>query len=124
MKVIPHLDYQQFRRIQRLVHQCCNNDNGDCLLLDNGWETCICVQSISWSLICKYFRAAVLPLDRELETALLYKKGSKPCCRCGALFRPRSNRGKYCPDCAAIVRRQQKAESERRRRTERGQLEV
>ena len=83
---IPHLTYQQFRTVQRLVHECCNNDNGNCLLLDDGWEPCVCVQSISRSLICKYFRAAVLPLDRELETALLYKRDSKPCCRCGALF--------------------------------------
>ena len=119
---IAYLTYQQFRTVQRLVHECCNNDNGNCLLLDNGWEPCICVQSISRSLVCKYFRAAVLPLDRDLETALRYKKKSKPSCRCGALFRPRSNRGKYCPDCAVIVHRQQKAKSERRRRAERGQL--
>ncbi|WP_363323766.1 cysteine-rich VLP protein [uncultured Oscillibacter sp.] len=119
---IPHLRYQQFRTVQRLVHQCCNNVDGNCLLLDDGWEPCVCVQSISRSLVCKYFRAAVLPLDRELETVLLYKKDSKPCCRCGVLFRPGSNRGKYCPGCAAAVHRQQKAESERRRRAERGQL--
>lgn len=121
---IPHLDYQQFRAVQRLVHECCNNDAGNCLLLDDGWELCVCVQSISRSLVCKYFRAAVLPLDRELETALLYKKESRRCCQCRALFRPRSNRGKYCPDCAAAVHLQQKAESERRRRAERGQLEA
>ena len=119
---IPHLTYQQFRTVQRLVHQCCNNIDGNCLLLDDGWEPCVCVQSISRSLICKYFRAAVLPLDRELETALLYKRDSKRCCRCGALVLPRSNRGKYCTDCAVAVHRQQKADSERRRRAERGQL--
>ena len=119
---IPHMDYRQYQRIRGLVHQCCNNVDGNCLLLDDGWEPCVCVQSISWSLVCKYFRAAVLPLDRKLETALLYKKGSKRCCQCGALFRPGSNRGKYCPDCAVIIHRQQKAESERRRRAERGQL--
>ena len=119
---IPHMDYRQYQRIRGLVHQCCNNVDGNCLLLDDGWEPCVCVQSISRSLVCKYFRAAVLPLDRELETALLYKNKSKRCCQCGALFRPGSNRGKYCPDCAVIIHRQQKAESERRRRAERGQL--
>ena len=121
-KLIPHCDYHQFQRVQGLVHQCCNNIDGNCPLLDDGWESCVCVQSISRSLVCKYFRAAVLPLDRELETALLYKSKSKRCCQCGALFRPGSNRGKYCPNCAAVVHRQQKAESERRRRAERGQL--
>ena len=83
---IPHMDYRQYQRVQGLVHQCCNYVDGNCLLLDDGWEPCICVQSISRSLICKYFRAAVLPLDRELETALLYKRDSKRCCRCGAPF--------------------------------------
>lgn len=123
-KRLPHCDYHQFQRVQGLTRQCCNNDGGNCLLLDDGWEPCVCVQSISRSLVCKYFRAAVLPLDKELETALLYKNKSKRCCRCGALFLPRSNRGKYCPDCAAAVHRKQKAQSERRRRVERGQLEA
>ena len=121
-KLIPHCDYHQFQRVRGLVHQCCNNDGENCLLLDNGWELCVCVQSISQSLVCKYFQAAVLPLDRELETALLCKKESKHCCHCGTLFLPRSNRGKYYPDCAAVVHRQQKTVSERRRRAERGQL--
>ena len=122
-KTIPHLTYQQFLTVQRLVHECCNNDDGNCLLLDNGWEPCVCVQSISSSLICKYFRAAVLPLDREMEAALLHRKESKRCCECGAMFLPGSNRAKYCPNCAVKIHRRQKAESERRRRAERGQLE-
>ena len=63
----------------------------DVPLPDDGWKPCICVQSISRSLVCKYFRAAVLPLDRELETALLYKKESKHCCQCGALFHAQKN---------------------------------
>ena len=59
---IPHMTYQQYRTTRRLVHECCNYDCGNCLLLDNG-EECICPQSITYSLICKWFRAAVLPLD-------------------------------------------------------------
>ena len=78
---IPRLTYQQFRAVQRLVHECCNNDEGNCLLLDDGWEPCVCVQGISRSLVCKHFRAAVLPLDKELETALFYKRDRKRCCR-------------------------------------------
>ena len=113
---IPRLTYQQFRTVQRLVHQCCNNDYGNCLLLDDGWEPCVCVQSISRSLICKYFRAAALPLDRELEAILLHQRECKQCCECGAIFIPGSNRAKYCPDCAVKVHRRQKTESERRRR--------
>ena len=45
------------------------------------------------------------------------------CQGCGALFTPGSNRAKYCPECAPKVHRRQKAECERRRRVQRGQLE-
>ena len=51
----PYMDYQQCRAARRLVHECCNYDNGNCILLDNG-EPCVCVQSISYSLICRWFR--------------------------------------------------------------------
>ena len=56
---IPQMTYQQYRTARRLVHECCNYDCGNCLLLDNG-EECVCPQSITYSLICKWFRAAVL----------------------------------------------------------------
>ena len=56
--MIPHMNYQQYRTARRLVHSCCNYEGGNCLLLDNG-EECVCVQSITYSLICKWFRAAV-----------------------------------------------------------------
>ena len=59
---LPHMDYRQHRRARRLVHECCNYDEGNCLLLDDG-EPCVCVQSISLSLMCRWFRVAVLPLD-------------------------------------------------------------
>ena len=42
---LPHMDYRQHRRARRLVHECCNYDEGNCLLLDDG-EPCVCVQSI------------------------------------------------------------------------------
>ena len=67
---LPRMDYRQYRRARRLVHECCNYDEGNCLLLDDG-EPCVCVQSISLSLMCRWFRVAVLPLDGELATALL-----------------------------------------------------
>ena len=70
------MDYQQHRAARRLVHECCNYDNGNCILLDNG-EPCVCVQSISYSLICRWFRIAVLPLDGKLEAALLHRADRK-----------------------------------------------
>ena len=65
---IPVMDYRQYRRARKLVHECCNYIAGNCIALDDG-EECICVQSISYSLLCRWFRAAVLPQDKELETA-------------------------------------------------------
>lgn len=62
------------------------------------------------------FRVAVLPLDKGLETALLFRDEVKRCVTCGQPFRPGSNRAKYCPACAVQAHRRQKAASERRRR--------
>ena len=45
---LPRMDYRQHRRARRLVHECCNYDEGNCLLLDDG-EPCVCVQSISYA---------------------------------------------------------------------------
>ena len=73
---LPHMDYRQHRRARRLVHECCNYDEGNCLLLDDG-EPCVCVQSISFSLMCHWFRVAVLPLDGELAAALLCRGSRK-----------------------------------------------
>ena len=86
MKATPHspvpvMDYQQFRKMRRMVHSCCNYDGGNCLALDDG-EGCACVQSISYSLLCKWFRAAVLPMDRELEAALYHSLTAKRCAVC------------------------------------------
>ena len=62
---IPRMNYPQYRKARRLTHECCNYCNGNCLLLDDG-EECVCVQSISYSLLCRWFQAAVLPLDAAL----------------------------------------------------------
>ena len=120
MKATPHspvpvMDYQQFRKMRRMVHSCCNYDGGNCLALDDG-EECVCVQSISYSLLCKWFRDAVLPKDRELEAALYHRLAAKRCSVCGSLFFPGSNRAKYCPDCAGDIKQIQAAERKRKQR--------
>ena len=112
---IPVMDYRQYRRARRLVHECCNYDCGNCLALDDG-EECVCVQSISYSLLCRWFRAAVLPLDKELEAALFYRADRKRCSVCGAYFLPDSNRAKYCLDCAGRMKRIKAAERKRKQR--------
>lgn len=93
---IPVMDYRQYRRVRRLVHECCNYIDGNCIALDDG-EECVCVQSISYSLLCRWFRAAVLPQDKELETALFHRMNAKKCAVCGALFTPRFQPGQILP---------------------------
>ena len=115
------MTYSQYRRARKLVHQCCNYDGRNCLALDDG-EECVCVQSISYSLLWRWFRVAVLPLDESLEAALLRQKEQKRCTVCGQPFLPGSNRAKYCKSCAAIVHRRQKTASDRKRRAAYGQL--
>lgn len=102
-------------QIKRLTHECCNYDRGNCLMLDCG-EMCVCVQSISFSLLCLWFRRAVLPLDRELEGLLLHRQSLKRCILCGALFLPGSNRAQYCPKCAAMMKKSKAAQRKKKQR--------
>ena len=108
---------KQARRVWRLVKLCCNNIDGNSLLLDDG-EPCVCPQSIAYTVLCRYFRRAVLPLDPSLETEIFHPKGMRRCTVCGESFIAGSGRSKYCPDCAAEVHRKQKASYARRKRSE------
>ena len=72
---IPRMSYPQYRKARRLTHECCNYCNGNCLLLDDG-EECVCVQSISYSLLCRWFKVAVLPLDAALYTEIMERSAA------------------------------------------------
>ena len=74
------------------------------------------VEAISYSLLCRWFRTAILPQDKELETALFHRLNAKKCAVCGALFTPGSNRAKYCPECAARMKRINAAKRKRKQR--------
>ena len=55
MDEIKRLTPAQRARCNRLIRRlCANYDGGNCLPLDDG-EGCVCVQTISYSLLCKYF---------------------------------------------------------------------
>ena len=114
---LPRMAPAQHRRANALIRwECCNYADGDCIALDDG-NACACPQKISCSVCCKWFRWAVLPLDGTLEAEIFRDKDLKRCAVCGRVFVPKSNRAKYCPDCAARVHRRQKTESERKRRS-------
>ena len=117
--MILHMNYQQYRTARRLVHSCSNYDGGCCLLLDNG-ETCVCPQSITYSLVCRWFRAAVLPLDTGLYAALFPNPsiGQRRCRECKELFVPPKHNTLYCPVYAANRVKRSKRRWARKKRAE------
>lgn len=80
----------QLRSVRGLTKRCCNFSDGDCLLLDG-----VCPQYISRSLICRWFRRAVLPQQPKLEQAILSPKKLRRCEVCGTGILARSGRTKY-----------------------------
>ena len=85
MDEIKRLTPAQRARCNRLIRRlCANYDGGNCMPLDDG-EGCVCVQMISYSLLCKYFRRAVLPADKVL-CADIYRQRTRRCDRCGRPF--------------------------------------
>ena len=113
MADLPRMDDRQFRHAKKLIRRlCANYDGGSCLPLDDG-DLCPCPQMISPTLICKYFRAAVLPDDRKLYAAIMEQKPVRSCCVCGAPIVSLSNAAKYCPACAIRERRRKDAERKR-----------
>ena len=63
----------QLRSVRGLTKRCCNFLDGDCLLLDG-----VCPQHISRSLLCRWFRRAVLPQQPKLEQAILSPQEAPP----------------------------------------------
>lgn len=114
---IRRMNEAQFRRARKLIHGlCANYENGNCILLDDG-EDHICPQRISYSLLCRYFQASVLPADRELYAEIIEKDSRKRCADCGAPFVPTGSRAVCCPDCAAKRERRRKAAWARKKRS-------
>lgn len=115
--MLPQMTPKQRQRANALIKRlCANYDGGNCLLLDDG-ESCVCVQSISYSVLCKYFRNAVLPAEPLLEAEIF---GTHPdrCVSCGTPIIKRNNKKKYCEKCAKKAYKRQQAEYARKKRTE------
>ena len=105
MSSIKRLSPPQSRKVNSLVRrECCNCDE------------CVCPQLISYSLLCKWFRIAVLPLDKLLYAELFKTEDKKRCTVCGTFFVSKSNSVKYCPDCRKRITNRQAAERMRKRR--------
>ena len=117
MSELRRMNEDQFRRARKLIRRlCANYDGGNCLPLDGGGP-CPCPQLISPTLICKYFRAAVLPTDRELCAEIMGGVHSwKRCAVCGGRFLAKGNRAVYCGPCAQKERRRKTRDRVRRHR--------
>jgi hypothetical protein len=105
--------------IRKLVVSMCANFDRDygCLPLD-----CECYMlGKCWTgAYCKYFRNAVLPLSPILTASLTGEVMAavyvRSCLSCGKVFPLSSNRGLYCPDCAARARKRRQREYMRQKR--------
>lgn len=114
MRMLPRLTPKQRQKANALIKRlCANYEGGNCLALDDG-EPCVCVQSISYSLLCKYFRNAVLPAEPMLEAAILGTRFGR-CVSCGAPILKKDNRKKYCGKCAVRAYKKQQTEYARRK---------
>ena len=94
-----------------IKNECPNYMQGQCLPLDTA-----CPQCHSYSLICKWFRDAVLPQNEALHAEIMGGEGVKKCVVCHRPFRAVSNRAKYCSECATRERKKKEARRMRDRR--------
>ena len=111
------LTRQEKTAIRSLVKRWCANYDKDagCLLLD---APCYMLEKCWTGAYCRYFRAAVLPLDPVLERSLTVERitETRPCPVCGRAFLP-DGRQRYCsPACAGAALREQKRAYMRRKR--------
>lgn len=116
MSRFKKLTPDNFHKVNSLIkRRCCNYDNGNCILLDDGYP-CVCPQAISYSLHCKWFRNYVLPNNQKLYSKLYITENRKRCAICGDYFIHTSNRAKYCEICRKRVTRLQATWRKRKQR--------
>ena len=98
---IPRMSEDQLKSARKLIKQhCCNFQQGSCIALD--WSFCnICPQWNSYSLLCIWFRNAVMLNDKNFCHEVLYPNAQKRHCEiCKRLFVPTGPNSKYCEACA------------------------
>jgi len=94
------------RTARQLIREECANHMGGLCLLRGG----PCPQMGSMSLICKYFRDCVLPVDKQLYEWAMSGEAVKTCEDCGARFRAVDAHAKRCRRCAVERRKRYEAE--------------
>ena len=117
---LPRMTPGQKNKASAMIKKLCYNyANGECITLN-----CACVQINSCSVICKWFRQAILPQDKTLLAEIIKPLNRKRCTICGKAFIAKSNRAKYCSVCSVNERRKKKSRNERKyREPKHGHLE-
>ena len=111
---LPRMTPRQRQKAVKLIREiCCNDNDGNCLLLG-----VICVQNISYSVNCKFFRRVLLEdrAGQSLKAEIFRDRTTKRCAVCGRAFQSKSNSAKYCGGCAPVIQRKQKAAHARKRK--------
>ncbi len=109
---------QRIRANKLIRSMCANFLDGKCICLD-----CECPQTISYTLLCKYFKKAVLPLDKDLEADVMQDGIELRCNDCGVPIEKTGNKKRYCERCSRKRYLAAKAKYEREKRYMRGKIE-
>lgn len=114
--MLPRMNKEQQHQAKKLIKSlCCNYRDGNCLQLDDG-EPCVCVQSISYSLCCNYFRVAVLPTKPVLEAELIAPDKLSLCKDCKRPYVKKRYNQLFCKECSKLRYKKQQAEYSLKRR--------
>jgi len=109
---IRELTGREKQAIRRLVKAMCANydDEYGCLLLDS--DCLMFGKAYAGGALCKWFRAALMPLDPALERIFTGDTSeTKPCPICNGVF-PLNGRQTYCSSkCSKAARRRSVAAS-------------
>lgn len=109
MTEIIRLTEGQHRKVRSLIKSdCANFYAGNCLLLDWHTESCQCPQMLTRSLVCRWFKNAVLPIDRELNEEIRKTSSQHLCRDCGDWFYPEHCNTLFCPKCRLLRARESK----------------
>lgn len=113
---LPRMTPLQLRQARSLIRNLCANCQDSCCLLLDHSEACVCPQLGAYSLLCRHFRAAVLPNAPRLQADILGQSSTLRRCRICGVPIIRHRNAVYCVSCAAEQKRRSTRNSMRRRR--------
>lgn len=97
---------QRNQAVKLIRRECCNCVGDECVIIEKEDRTYKCPQMLSYSVCCKWFRWAVLPLDSSLEKGVFGYSSvkMKKCNRCGRMLPSDLFNGRRCNYCEQELR--------------------